>query len=249
MGNKIFYKGHSIGETTQVSPMPTATADNSGAIVQYVGATNANYTNGYFYKCVSDGGITPTYSWEKVDLGDGTPHWSGTRAEYEAIKDTLEAGTIVNITDDYDDGLEVVDVVEEDNMNPVTSNAVAEAIGNVGTFIHCSLPGYNLNSENATIMSTVNVPKGTWLLVGTIMNTTVANEMKLAVTGDGASLSTGILRCFNSRAIDEDNSNIVIGVAKFTSNTNKVGVTLLWATGTANGDSRYWYVDAIKIAE
>ena len=128
MGNKIFYKGYGIGETTQVSIMPTATADNSGAIVQYVGATNANYINGYFYKYVSDGGITPTYSWEKIqvsDGGDGTPHWSGTRAEYEAIKDTLEAGTYVSITDDYDDGLEVVDVIENGNMNPVTSNAVA----------------------------------------------------------------------------------------------------------------------------
>lgn len=185
MGNKIVYKGYNVGETTQVSIMSTPSADNAGAIVQYVGATNANYINGYFYKCVSDGGVTPTYSWEKiqvsdggdtiqvetmptasedelgniyefvgtttanyingrfyrcvsdgastptysweeVDFGDSTPHWTGTRAEYEAIKDTLEIGTIVNITDDYDSGLEVVDVIEEDNMNPVTSNAVAE---------------------------------------------------------------------------------------------------------------------------
>lgn len=131
MANKIVYKGHNVGETIQVSIMPTATADNSGAIVQYVGATNANYINGYFYKCVSDGGVTPAYSWEKMqvsDGGDGTPHWSGTKAEYEAIKDTLEAGTYVSITDDYDDGLEVVDVVEEDNMNPVTSNAVYDML-------------------------------------------------------------------------------------------------------------------------
>lgn len=128
MGNKIVYKGYNVGETTQVSIMPTPTADNSGAIVQYVGATNANYINGYFYKCVSDGGVTPAYSWEEVDFGDSTPHWSGTRAEYEAIKDTLEAGTYVSITDDYDDGLEVVDVIEDGNMNPVTSNAVADAM-------------------------------------------------------------------------------------------------------------------------
>lgn len=185
MGNKLVYKGYNVGETTQVSVMSTPTADNSGAIVQYVGATNANYINGYFYKCVSDGGVTPTYSWEKiqvsdggdtiqvetmptasedelgniyefvgtttanyingrfyrcvsdgastptysweeVDFGDSTPHWTGTRAEYEAIKDTLEIGTVVCITDDYDSGLEVVDVIEDGNMNPVTSNAVAE---------------------------------------------------------------------------------------------------------------------------
>lgn len=128
MGNKIFYKGYGIGETTQVSIMPTATADNSGAIVQFVGTTTANYINGRFYRCVSDGASTPTYAWEEVDFGDSTPHWSGTRAEYEAIKDTLEAGTYVSITDDYDDGLEVVDVIEDGNMNPVTSNAVAEAM-------------------------------------------------------------------------------------------------------------------------
>jgi len=184
MGNKIVYKGYNVGETTQVSIMPTATADNSGAIVQYVGATNANYINGYFYKCVSDGGVTPAYSWEKIQVSDGgdtiqvetlptagasevgniyqyigattttltngyfyecvedsgsynwvekevqknedVPHWSGTRAEYEAIKDTLEIGTVVNITDDYDDGLEIVDVIESGNMNAVTSNAVAK---------------------------------------------------------------------------------------------------------------------------
>lgn len=112
----------------QVTELPTASEDELDKIYQFTGETTADYTNGYFYKCVSDGAATPTYSWEKIDLGDGTPHWSGTRAEYEAIKDTLEAGTIVNITDDYDDGLEVVDVIESGNTNPVTSNAVAEAL-------------------------------------------------------------------------------------------------------------------------
>ena len=126
MGNKIVYKGYNVGETTQVSIMPTATADNSGAIVQYVGTTTANYINGRFYRCVSDGASTPTYAWEEVDFGDSTPHWSGTRAEYEAVKDTLAVGTITFITDDYDEGLEVVDVIENGNMNPVTSNAVAK---------------------------------------------------------------------------------------------------------------------------
>ena len=71
MGNKIIYKGYTVGETTQVSIMPTASVDNSGAIVQYVGATNANYINGRFYRCVSDGASTPTYSWEEVDVGTG----------------------------------------------------------------------------------------------------------------------------------------------------------------------------------
>ena len=35
----------------QYATMPSATIENGGKIVQYIGETNANYTNGYFYKC------------------------------------------------------------------------------------------------------------------------------------------------------------------------------------------------------
>ena len=49
----------------QVNSMPTASVDNLGKIVQYVGTTDANYTNGYFYKVVSDGQDPATYSWYK----------------------------------------------------------------------------------------------------------------------------------------------------------------------------------------
>lgn len=45
----------------QVTTMPTADVDHLGNIVQYVGATDVNYTNGRFYKCVYDG--VSTYSW------------------------------------------------------------------------------------------------------------------------------------------------------------------------------------------
>jgi len=53
------------GLQTQYSTMPTASEDLLGKIVQYVGTTDSTYINGYFYKCVSDGQATPTYSWEK----------------------------------------------------------------------------------------------------------------------------------------------------------------------------------------
>lgn len=71
-----------IPEAVQYSTMPTASADNLGDIVQYTGASVANsYTNGYFYKCVSDGQSTPTYSWENIDVqagGGGTTYTAGT---------------------------------------------------------------------------------------------------------------------------------------------------------------------------
>lgn len=36
----------------QVTTMPVASSAVVGKVVQYIGTTNANYTNGYFYKCV-----------------------------------------------------------------------------------------------------------------------------------------------------------------------------------------------------
>ena len=55
----------------RVLTMPTADASNLGVIYQYTGETDANYTNGYFYKCVSDGQNPPTYSWTAVQVQAG----------------------------------------------------------------------------------------------------------------------------------------------------------------------------------
>jgi hypothetical protein len=50
----------------QFTTMPTASADYNNKIVQFVGTTTLNYTQGYFYKCVEDDTQTPsTYSWEQ----------------------------------------------------------------------------------------------------------------------------------------------------------------------------------------
>lgn len=54
----------------QVSTMPTAASTNEGQIVQFIGTTGT-YTNGYFYKCVSDGAATPTYSWTAINVQAG----------------------------------------------------------------------------------------------------------------------------------------------------------------------------------
>lgn len=67
-------------EIIQFSTMPTANADNLGKIVQFIGTTDSTYTNGYFYKCISDGAVTPTYSWENINVqassGGSVPDYS-----------------------------------------------------------------------------------------------------------------------------------------------------------------------------
>lgn len=54
----------------QLDPMPAPSEDLLNKIVQYKGTTTGNYTQGYFYKCVSDGASVPAYSWELVNVQD-----------------------------------------------------------------------------------------------------------------------------------------------------------------------------------
>lgn len=64
----VEWKDDDGGQTIQYDTMPTASIDNLGQIVQFIGTTDANYTNGLFYECVSDGQSTPTYSWALKDV-------------------------------------------------------------------------------------------------------------------------------------------------------------------------------------
>ncbi len=62
--------------------LPTASKEYLDVIFQYVGETTADYTNGYFYKCTSDGAETPTYSWQAINVqepsgGSGLPDQTG----------------------------------------------------------------------------------------------------------------------------------------------------------------------------
>lgn len=75
----------SIPDAVQYSTMPTAGADNLGDIVQFTGTTDANYTNGYFYKCVSDGQEPATYSWTQTNVQpapSGLPDQTGQSGKF-----------------------------------------------------------------------------------------------------------------------------------------------------------------------
>ena len=52
----------------QYDTMPVPSTTNEGQILQYIGNTTSNYTNGYYYKCVNDGGV---YKWVNIKVQDG----------------------------------------------------------------------------------------------------------------------------------------------------------------------------------
>ena len=53
-----------LTEDVQKIEMPTANSTYLNKIYQYIGTTDANYTNGLFYRCVQNGS---TYSWQECE--------------------------------------------------------------------------------------------------------------------------------------------------------------------------------------
>lgn len=85
LGTDGFVAGWVRPEIVQRSAMPQASEDEVDNIYQFVGTTDATYTNGYFYKCVSDGGNPATYSWVRLDVQptpSGLPDQTGQSGKF-----------------------------------------------------------------------------------------------------------------------------------------------------------------------
>ena len=81
------------GDTIQYDTLPNPVAGLLGKIVQYVGTTGT-YKNGIFYKCVSDGELTNTYSWEELkfsaDIDNTLSNVSENPVQNKIIKEALD---------------------------------------------------------------------------------------------------------------------------------------------------------------
>ena len=74
--NDISYGGSSSsgGQGVQVSSLPTPPSiEYANKIYQYIGTTDSNYTNGYFYKCVENNG---TYIWQQIPVAPADVNFS-----------------------------------------------------------------------------------------------------------------------------------------------------------------------------
>lgn len=121
------------GSSIQVTTLPTAAAAELGNIYQYVGTTTASYTNGYFYKCVSDGAVTPTYSWTQLNVqpSSGSGGGSGVIVNATLLASGWDANNRQTLTfADYDADMGGVIGVPT-NATAAQKAAYAESIINV----------------------------------------------------------------------------------------------------------------------
>lgn len=99
------------GQVIQVATLPTANADELGNIYQFVGTTDVNYTNGYFYKCVSDGQVPATYSWTAIEVQDGLPDQTGQSGKFLTTDGTDASWVTVNALQNTATGANGVGIV------------------------------------------------------------------------------------------------------------------------------------------
>ena len=175
---------------------------------------------------------------EKIKLHD--VHWTGTHAEYEAVKDTLPAYTILHFTDDYEDSVGVVDKIEDNNMNGVTSNAVAEALVPIGT--HAG--GYFYRGFNTTGQHNTNLTlgEGTWLVIMTLLTGQwLSGDMYMTAGGTKVGNRIRESSSFDKNAVLNAMVTVAAGATKV------IGMYQENGAADVNGDANYWYVDAYRL--
>ena len=90
-------EGGESGQTIQYDELPTASSSLVGEIYQYTGTTNLQYTNGYFYECVNDGG---TYKWVQTNVQPGSSYndFTGATSQAAGVHGLVPAPTTGDIS-------------------------------------------------------------------------------------------------------------------------------------------------------
>lgn len=110
----------------QYDELPAASSTLAGKIYQYTGTTNLQYTNGYFYECVNDGG---TYKWQQTNTQPSSGGGGGGHTIQDDGTDMASRNALNFI------GMEVDDNSEDDSTDVsehrLTSAEISEIMGGI----------------------------------------------------------------------------------------------------------------------
>lgn len=119
-------EGGESGQTIQYDELPAASSTLAGKIYQYTGITNLQYTNGYFYECVNDGG---TYKWQQTNTQPSSGGGSGGHTIQDDGTDMTSRDALnfvgMEVDDNSEDGS--TDVAE----HRLTSAEISEIMGGI----------------------------------------------------------------------------------------------------------------------
>lgn len=211
-----------IPDAIQVSTMPTASITEEGKIYQFIGTTDANYTNGYFYKCEAQG-TTPdeTYAWERVDVqpnSGGLPSQTGNAGKF-LITDGTDASWGDTIT-----GLKIVN--SSDNTKYITISSDGNFFLQDGSYWRrFQLAKKTSPKQINFILATDETGSATTIgasnsKIDLVYTTKINNGADIAVPTTGGTM-----------AVIGVNTTITLASANWSSNSQTVNVTGMTATG------------------
>jgi hypothetical protein len=162
--------------TQKRSTLPIPSIDELGNTYQYTGTTSGSLVHGYFYECVSDGAVTPTYTWQQVNIQPtaGTP--TAATTTFDNTTSRLQATNVQGAIDEVDatvDGLSTdVDNIKDVVPSTATSSNKLVDHDSLGTaafkdFTPNVAPNnHNLVESNAvynaitTALTSIYTPRG-----------------------------------------------------------------------------------------
>lgn len=160
------------------------------------------------------------------------------------VTDSITNGDMNPVTSNavYDaiTDLTPVDAVTNGNMKPVTSNAVYDAIAPIGT----QVAGYFYGGFNAPGQHNTNLTltEGTWLVIMTLLTGQwLSGDMYM--TAGGIKVS-GYIR--ESGSFDKNaalDAIVTVGAGA----TKVIGMYQANGAADVNGDANYWYVNAYRL--
>lgn len=146
---------------------------------------------------------------KEISVSDEVPKvWTGTKAEWAAVADkSVYDGWLIDITDDVLEGSQpVVDVAEEGNYNPISSNGVYQLLSsNLKTLtVDCTI---EFDTPGAIVMASVEQLTNDALSTCYFMNIIYQNDRLLydnLIYGGEPSTATGLYNSFLFRHPDSN---------------------------------------------
>ena len=223
----------------QVPSMPQASSTNLGQIVQYIGATTENLTNGYFYKCVSDGENPPTYSWTNINVQPQT---------------SLTWG---NITGNISNQTDLVNYVDENGgkIDLIQKNGTDLPIENKTVNIEVPEDAAGISYHNSTY-PTVEAALDKLLYVAPSVTISGGGTYEIGYTKTTTTLTWSWNKAIVSQSLNQGIGSLGVNVRTYTYETPITANTTFTITGSDGTQSksastsvtfqpkRYWGVSA-----
>ena len=108
----------------------------NGEIIQYIGTTTQDYTNGYFYKAVAQGTDPESYNYEQIDVQPATDlvwgNIEGNVSDQADLQDILNTKASVDSLNEH--------IQDTNNPHQVTKEQTKALINHSNPLIDCDSP-------------------------------------------------------------------------------------------------------------